>query len=135
MFVEGFLSYLRYLCLFTYSGVQHILCGGFLSSSCTEIYYEWHNTGYHCDITFLSILNKPFSVSWFSLRGDIDNSHTPQTWTLRKNLIDFIICIIKPTLLHIVYYFYFFSMYKLAFHCTKMTKENNPKICRHYLLN
>ena len=26
LFVGGFMSYLRYLCLFTYSGVQHILC-------------------------------------------------------------------------------------------------------------
>ena len=25
-FVGGFMSYLRYLCLFAYSGVQHILC-------------------------------------------------------------------------------------------------------------
>ena len=24
--VEGFISYLRYLCLFAYNGVQHILC-------------------------------------------------------------------------------------------------------------
>ena len=26
LFVWGFMSYLRYLCLFAYSGVQHILC-------------------------------------------------------------------------------------------------------------
>ena len=26
LFVGGFMSYLRYLCLFTYSVVQHILC-------------------------------------------------------------------------------------------------------------
>jgi hypothetical protein len=26
LFVRGLLSYLRYLCLFAYSGVQHILC-------------------------------------------------------------------------------------------------------------
>jgi hypothetical protein len=26
LFVEGLMSYLRYLCLFPYSGVQHILC-------------------------------------------------------------------------------------------------------------
>ena len=26
LFVGGLMSYLRYLCLFTYSGVQHILC-------------------------------------------------------------------------------------------------------------
>jgi hypothetical protein len=27
------MSYLRYLCLFAHSGVQHILCCGFFSSS------------------------------------------------------------------------------------------------------
>ena len=26
LFVGGFMSYLRYLCLFAYNGVQHILC-------------------------------------------------------------------------------------------------------------
>jgi hypothetical protein len=26
LFVGGLMSYLRYLCLFAYSGVQHILC-------------------------------------------------------------------------------------------------------------
>jgi len=26
LFVEGIMSYLRYMCLFVHSGVQHILC-------------------------------------------------------------------------------------------------------------
>ena len=30
LFVGGFMFYLRYLCLFAYSGVQHILCCVFL---------------------------------------------------------------------------------------------------------
>ena len=30
LFVGGFMSYLRYLCLFAYSGVQHILCYVFI---------------------------------------------------------------------------------------------------------
>ena len=30
LFVERLMSYLRYLCLFPYSGVQHILCCGFV---------------------------------------------------------------------------------------------------------
>jgi hypothetical protein len=30
LFVGGPMSYIRYLCLFAYSGVQHILCCGFL---------------------------------------------------------------------------------------------------------
>ena len=29
-FIDGCMSYLRYLCLFVYSGVQHILCCGFV---------------------------------------------------------------------------------------------------------
>ena len=31
--VGGLMFYLRYLCLFAHSGVQHILCCGFFSSS------------------------------------------------------------------------------------------------------
>jgi hypothetical protein len=35
LFVGGFISYLRYLCLFAHSGVQHIvLCFCFVSTSC-----------------------------------------------------------------------------------------------------
>ena len=33
-FVEGFMSYIRYLCLFTYSGVQHMLRFVFLRLVC-----------------------------------------------------------------------------------------------------
>ena len=32
LFVRGLMSYLCYLCLFAYSGVQHILCSGFFFS-------------------------------------------------------------------------------------------------------
>jgi hypothetical protein len=32
LFVGGLISFLRYLCLFAYSGVQHILCRGFVLS-------------------------------------------------------------------------------------------------------
>jgi hypothetical protein len=33
LFVGGLMSYLRYLCLFAYSGIQHILCCLLYSSS------------------------------------------------------------------------------------------------------
>ena len=33
LFVGGFISYLRHLCLFVHSGVQHILCYGFVCLS------------------------------------------------------------------------------------------------------
>ena len=36
LFVGGLMSYLRYLCLFVYSGVQHILCFCFV---CLRLVY------------------------------------------------------------------------------------------------
>ena len=36
--VGGFMSYLRYLCLFAYSGVQHILCYVFVSFFLRVVY-------------------------------------------------------------------------------------------------
>jgi hypothetical protein len=36
LFVGGFMSYLRYLCLFAYNGVQHILCHYFKIHICTR---------------------------------------------------------------------------------------------------
>jgi hypothetical protein len=36
------MSYLRYMCLFANSGVQHILCCDFLSSSCVPCHVIFH---------------------------------------------------------------------------------------------
>ena len=38
LFIGGFMSYLRYLCLFVYSGVQHILCCVFVDFFCRLVY-------------------------------------------------------------------------------------------------
>jgi hypothetical protein len=52
MFVGGLASYLRYLCLFAHSGIQHIFCFLF-SSSCLP---------YAASFSGLSILYCPFGI-------------------------------------------------------------------------
>ena len=41
LFVGGLMSYLRYLCLFVYIGVQHILCCVFVLFSFTTCKFLW----------------------------------------------------------------------------------------------
>jgi hypothetical protein len=62
LFVGGFMSFLRYLCLFAYSGVQHILCcvlfflyvssSCVLCTQCNQLLWIVHS--------WLSILDCPF---------------------------------------------------------------------------
>jgi hypothetical protein len=72
LFVGGFMSFLRYLCLFAYSGVQHILCcvlfffyvssSCVLCTQCNQLLWIVHS--------WLSILDCPFLIahSWLSIR-------------------------------------------------------------------
>ena len=55
LFVEVFMSYLSFLCLFAYSGVQHILCCVFAlwSSSCVANVVSF---------SVLSIFDCPFGI-------------------------------------------------------------------------
>ena len=52
LFLRGLMSYLRYLCLFTYSGVHHILC-------CVFIFYS-SCVPYVASFSILSIFDCPF---------------------------------------------------------------------------
>ena len=52
MFVGVRMSYLRYLCLFVYSGVQHIVCCAFILSSSCVLYVD--------SFSGLSIFDQPF---------------------------------------------------------------------------
>jgi len=60
LFVGGIMSYLRYLCLFTYSGVQHILCCVFvlfffvLCTLCCQLFWTVHFwLPLRCSLTFI----------------------------------------------------------------------------------
>ena len=62
------MSYLRYLCLFVYSGVQHILCCVFVLS-CVP---------YDASLTELSIFNCPFGILkrlFMDIYSYLDNQH------------------------------------------------------------
>ena len=60
LFVGGLMPYLRYLCLFTYSGVQHILCCVFvlfffvLCTLCCQVLWIVHLwLAFRCSLTFI----------------------------------------------------------------------------------
>jgi len=62
LFVVGLMSYLRYLCLFTYSGVQHILCCVF-----ALFFLVWLRVSLDCQFlvapsVFLSIFHCSFGI-------------------------------------------------------------------------
>jgi hypothetical protein len=56
LFVGGIMSYLRYLCLFVHTGVQHILCCIFL------LFLLVLCTPYVASFSGLSIFDCPFGV-------------------------------------------------------------------------
>jgi len=67
LFVGRLVSYLRYLCLFAYSGIKHILCCVFLfcfSSSCCQFLWIVHFLLPLRAASFsrLSILYFPFGI-------------------------------------------------------------------------
>jgi hypothetical protein len=56
LFVGGLMSYLRYLCLFAYSGVQHI-------SSCVFVFFVFPScVPYVASFSGLSIFHFPFDI-------------------------------------------------------------------------
>ena len=60
------MSYLRYLCLFAYSGIQHVLCGVF-SSSCGPYVASFSGLSIF-DCPFLSVLsNVYFRIEIYSM--------------------------------------------------------------------
>jgi hypothetical protein len=64
LLVGGLMSYLRYLCLFVYSGVLHILCCGFvLCTLCCQvlwIVHFWLVLRY--SLTFIIFISRCFST-------------------------------------------------------------------------
>ena len=79
MFVEGLKSYLRYLCLLTYSGIQHILCCVFCFVclvSCVPNVCK-----------FLWIVNFLIASSVFSNAYFLVSTHLLQTWEVKQSRV------------------------------------------------
>ena len=86
LFLGGLMPYLRYLCLFTYSGVQHILCYVFLrlvypmlpvSLDCfcyvfLRLVYPMLPVSLDCPFLFATSV---FSNVYFHINDSIDTNH------------------------------------------------------------
>jgi hypothetical protein len=86
LFLGGLMSYLRYLCLFAYSGVQHILCYVFLRLVCPmlpvsldcfcyvflRLVYPMFPVSLDCPFLFATSV---FSKVYFHINDSIDTNH------------------------------------------------------------
>ena len=118
MFVKGLMSYLRYLYLFAYSGVQHILCCVFalfyfvLCPLCCQfrwIVHFWFPLRYSLTFGCLRLLYPMLSVS-------LDCSFLIAPSVFSNVYLSCILCILCLQFLWIVY-FLFRLRYSLMFIC------------------
>ena len=70
------MSYLRYLCLCGYSGVQHILCNVFVRLMCHMLSVSRDCPFVDCPFCFLYYLLRPFLFKYKNKKRQPDNQYT-----------------------------------------------------------